>query len=159
VQNDGASDVAVRQWVPEDDESVLTGFVSTYNSEPWNDTWSRETAAQYLGEFRAMPRSTTLVAIVGERRVGAAYFHARTWQDASEIFIDELFVFPSAQRQGVGRALMAAIRDGAVGVGAEALTLLTDRNVPAFEFYTGVGFRAGRTQVFMIGRVRSRPLS
>lgn len=147
----GDVDVVVRRWASEDDGPLLAGFIATYTVEPWNDTWSLETAGQYLGEFRAMPRSTALVALVDERVVGAAYFHARTWQDASEIFIDEFFVFPSAQRQGVGKALMAAIRDRAAEVGAETLTLLTDRDVPAFQFYAGLGFREGRTQVFMIG--------
>ncbi|WP_404430785.1 GNAT family N-acetyltransferase [Microbacterium lacus] len=144
-------DVVVRQWASDDEDSVLDGFVATYNSEPWNDAWSRESAERYLAEFRAMPRSTVLVALVDGRVVGAAYFHARTWQDASEIYIDEFFVFPSAQRRGVGRALLAAIREEAAETGAEALTLLTDRDVPAFDFYARLGFREGKTQVFMIG--------
>lgn len=147
----GALDIAVRQWVPEDEDSVLAGFIDTYNGEPWNDDWNLSSAAQYLGEFRAMPRAITLVAIAEHRLVGAAYVHARTWQNASEIYIAEFFVFPAAQRRGVGRALMAEIRDRAAEVGAETLTLLTDRDVPAFEFYTAHGFREGTTQAFMIG--------
>ena len=61
--------------------------------------------------------------------VGAVYFHARTWQDTSEIFIDELFIFPAAQRQGIGRALMAAVRELATSEGMEAITLITDRDI------------------------------
>ncbi|MEV5069459.1 GNAT family N-acetyltransferase [Microbacterium sp. LMI12-1-1.1] len=148
---DTASSVTVRPWRPTDDISVLEGFVATYNGEPWNDSWTVESAAQYLGEFRAMPRSTTLVAVAADRVVGAVYFHARTWQDASEIFIDEFFVFPASQRQGIGHALMAAVRDRAAAEGAAALTLITDREMPAFGFYAGLGFREGSTHVFMIG--------
>lgn len=148
---DGAGDPKVRRWTPEDEDEVVAGFIDTYNAEPWNDAWAPETAAQYLAEFRAMPRAIALVALLGERVVGAAYFHARTWQDGSEIYIDEFFVFPQAQRRGVGRALVAAIRAVAAEVGAADLTLLTDRDVPAFDFYRGLGFREGRTQVFMIG--------
>jgi len=147
----GAGDPEVRRWAPENEEEVVAGFIDTYNAEPWNDAWVPETAARYLGEFRAMPRAIALVAVREERVVGAAYLHARTWQDGSEIYIDEFFVFPQAQRRGVGRALVAAIREAAAEIGAGDLTLLTDRDVPAFDFYRGLGFREGRTQVFMIG--------
>ncbi|CAI9394199.1 GNAT family N-acetyltransferase [Microbacterium sp. T2.11-28] len=146
-----AVDPEVRRWAPGDEEAVVAGFIDTYNGEPWNDAWVPETAAQYLAEFRAMPRAIALVALLGDRVVGAAYLHARTWQDGSEIYIDEFFVFPQAQRRGVGRALVAAIRDAAAEIGAADLTLLTDRDVPAFDFYRGLGFREGSTQVFMIG--------
>lgn len=145
------SDVTVRQGAPVDDDAVLAGFVETYNGEPWNDAWTTETAAAYLAELRGAPRSSILVALIDDHIAGAALFHARTWQDASEIYIDELFVFPTAQRRGVGRALVAAIRDHAAESGFESLTLLTDRDVPAFDFYVGLGFREGRSQVFMIG--------
>ncbi|MDR7187401.1 ribosomal protein S18 acetylase RimI-like enzyme [Microbacterium sp. BE35] len=79
-----------------------------------------------------MPRSTTLVAVAPAGVVGAVDFHA-------------------SQRQGVGRALMAALRDRATAEGIAALTLITDRDMPAFGFYAGLGFREGSTQVFMIG--------
>jgi len=148
---DASSSVGVRPWTPADDISVLEGFVAAYNGEPWNDSWTLESAAQYLGEFRAMPRSTTLVAVGPDGVIGAAYFHARTWQDTSEFFIDEFFIFPASQRRGVGRALMAAVRDRAAAEGVSAVTLITDRDMPAFGFYAGLGFREGSTQVFMIG--------
>ncbi|WP_243074157.1 GNAT family N-acetyltransferase [Microbacterium sp. SS28] len=148
---DTSSSLTVRPWRPEDDVSLIEGFVATYNGEPWNDSWTLESATRYLGEFRAAPRSTTLVAVASEGVVGAAYFHARTWQDESEMFIDEFFVFPASQRQGIGRALMAGVRDRATAEGVATLTLITDRDMPAFEFYAGLGFREGSTQVFMIG--------
>ena len=148
---DASASLTVRAWRPADDISVLEGFVATYNGEPWNGSWTLDSAAQYLEEFRAMPRSTTLVAVAPGGVVGAVYFHARTWQDTSEIFIDEFFIFPASQRQGIGRTLMAAVRDRATAEGMAALTLITDRDMPAFGFYAGLGFREGSTQVFMIG--------
>ena len=146
-----ASSVTIRPWRSDDETAVLEGFVATYNGDPWNDSWTVESAARYLEEFRAMPRSTTLVAVAADGVVGAVYFHARTWQDTSEIFIDEFFIFPESQRQGIGRALMAAVRERATAEGMAALTLITDRDMPAFDFYAGLGFREGSTHVFMIG--------
>jgi len=146
-----ADEVTVGLWTAELEGAVVSGFVETYNGEPWNDAWTPATAAQYLAEFRGMPRATALVAVIAGRVVGAAYVHARTWQDGSEIYIDEFFVFPHAQRRGVGRALLSSIRERADAMGAEDLTLLTDRDVPAFDFYRSLGFREGSRQVFMIG--------
>lgn len=143
--------VAVRLWEPGDDDALLAGFVDAYNRPPWNDAWSLATAAVYLGELRGIPRSATLVAVADSQFVGATTFHARTWQDESEIYIDEFFVAPAAQRRGVGHALMEGIRAFAADAGISDLVLLTDRDVPAFDFYRAHGFREGTRQVFMIG--------
>lgn len=143
--------VVIRPWEPGDDDALLTGFVDAYNCPPWNDAWTPATAAAYLGELRGIPRSATLVAIADSQFVGATTLHARTWQDESEIYIDEFFVAPAAQRRGVGRALMEGIRAFAADAGIGDLVLLTDRDVPALEFYRAHGFREGTRQVFMIG--------
>ena len=143
--------VEIRQWEPADNDAVIAGFMKTYGGAPWFDSWTPETAEQYLLEFQGMPRSATLVAVADGELAAATFFHARTWQESSEIYIDEFFVFPKFQGKGVGAALLAAVRVFATENGVASLALLTDRDKPAFEFYERNGLTAGRNQVFMFG--------
>ncbi|MEM7172094.1 MAG: GNAT family N-acetyltransferase [Pseudomonadota bacterium] len=52
--------------------------------------------------------------------------------------VEHLFVEPSHHGAGIGRALMAALQDGARSVGVDCLTVDSDPN--ALEFYQHMGF-------------------
>ncbi len=141
----------IRAWRPADDTELIPGFIATYNGAPWFDAWTAASAAAYLSELRGNSRAAALVCVAGNRLAGGVVMHARTFQTENEIYIDEFFVFPEFQRQGIGRALLAAVREHATSIGADALTLLTDSDKPAFDFYRANGFRIGEKQAFMIG--------
>jgi len=149
VLQDGSS--TIRAEMSSDGAAIVECFVSAYNSEPWCENWTVDSAIARLGELRHRARAASLVCVIDGVVVGAAFIHARTYQDASEIYIDEFFVRPEAQGKGVGKALVEAVREYARNIGADGLTLLTDDDKPAFEFYRAQGFRVGRTQRFMIG--------
>ena len=110
----------IRPWEPGDDEALRAGFVDAYNGQPLNDAWTSATAAAYLGELRGIPRSPVLVAVDDSQFVGATFFPARTWQDESEIYIDEFFASP--RRIGTASAVTRQVSAlgqrgyGAVGV-------------------------------------------
>lgn len=54
----------------------------------------------------------------------------------------DLFVVPGARRQGVGAALVEAVRDAARAAGARRLRLVTEvDNHAALDLYTRLGFR------------------
>lgn len=78
--------------------------------------------------------------------VGFATAH-RWWpppiyEDASEIYLDELYVTPSARRSGVGRRLFEAIRTWAGSLGAERLRLgMLSANENGANFWHRMGAR------------------
>ncbi|WP_423058340.1 GNAT family N-acetyltransferase [Brevibacterium linens] len=135
-----SSDVVIRPWQTEDAWTVHACFVATYMDEPWNETWSLDSAEKYLAELHEMPRSTVLVAEVNGEVRGATYLRARTWQDCSEFHIGALFVHPAWQKRGIGREMVNAIRSQATAESIVNILLLTDRRMPAIEFCHKVGF-------------------
>ena len=58
---------------------------------------------------------------------------------ATIIFIQDILVFPSVQRQGVGSALLRAVLEKYSGV--RQIELLTDNTEKTRAFYNSMGFR------------------
>lgn len=72
--------------------------------------------------------------------------------DGSDCKLDKLYVHPDSQRQGIGSALLAAIRDWAQQRAARRLWLQVNRgNAPAIAAYQKYGFRIIESRVFDIG--------
>lgn len=120
-----------------DEAPPLADLVALYRSVGW---------AAYASDperlARAVAASTaTLAAWQGERLVG----FARAIGDGAHVtFLADLLVAPDAQRAGVGRALLEAVRERAEG----RLVLLTDADGPR-AFYES----AGLTEASALGLV------
>lgn len=72
--------------------------------------------------------------------------------DGSDCKLDKLYVHPEHQRQGIGRALLEAIRDWAHQQQARRLRLQVNRgNAQAIAMYQHYGFRIVDSRVFDIG--------
>ena len=64
------------------------------------------------------------------------------WRVAEQFHINNLAVRPELRGRGLGRALLAAVLDAAVRLGATHATLEVRRsNAPARRLYEGAGFR------------------
>jgi GNAT superfamily N-acetyltransferase len=102
----------------------------------------------------------TFVAEDGEQFVGfgltieipASLRLAHFWQ------IRDLFVLPSHRRLGVGRALLASIREAAVSSGAVRLVVQTeDDNNPALRLYADSGYVLANGYCTLILRLAAAP--
>jgi GNAT superfamily N-acetyltransferase len=71
------------------------------------------------------------------------------------LFIEEFSVAPAYQRQGLGRALLAALEARARARGVAALTLTTDRTLPwNAPFYARCGFAEVAGPDWLMARLR-----
>jgi ribosomal protein S18 acetylase RimI-like enzyme len=98
-----------------------------------------ESSAQ---EFLADPRHRLAVALDGDFVVGfvSAVIYVHPDKPAPEMWINEIGVAPSHQRQGIGKALMQAILEEAKRSGCAEAWVLTDRvNLPAMAMYKSAG--------------------
>jgi GNAT superfamily N-acetyltransferase len=73
----------------------------------------------------------------GETLPGA---HEKVWWNNSEVFIEEMFVLPKKQGQGIGSRLMDALWQYVTEHRLAGLTLSTNRYAPAPAFYRKHGF-------------------
>jgi aminoglycoside 6'-N-acetyltransferase I len=128
-------------------------LIQAYNPPPWNNRWSFETAVTYLQEIIDTPRFVGFVVSADTKLVGAAFCHARTWWSKDELYIAELFVSPEFQRQGYGAALIKQIENFVNELDLSGFTLLTDKNMPAREFYKKHGVQQNEQIIFLYKRV------
>jgi ribosomal protein S18 acetylase RimI-like enzyme len=94
-----------------------------------------ESSAQ---EFLADPRHRIVVSLDDEIVVGfvSAVIYVHPDKPAPEMWINEIGVAPTYQRQGIGKALMQAILEEAKRSGCSEAWVLTDRaNLPAMTMY------------------------
>jgi aminoglycoside 6'-N-acetyltransferase I len=93
-------------------------------------------------EFLADPRHRLVVALDCDLIVGfiSAVIYIHPDKAAPELWINEIGVAPTHQRQGIGKALMQTILEEARRSACTEAWVLTERdNLPAMSMYTSVG--------------------
>lgn len=124
-------------------------FIQVFNEAPWNDRWERETAARYLLDFFRTPGFKGILATEGGEVLGFLFGAKRAWWSGDEFFIHEMCVRGDRQSQGIGKALLERLLEELNADGVAHVSLLTDRGIPAEEFYKRNGFAEIDRLVFM----------
>jgi GNAT superfamily N-acetyltransferase len=104
---------------------------------------ARASAEDFLRDgFGPVPRFESLIAEVDATAAGfALFFHNySTWEGCCGIYIEDLYVTPSARGRGIGGALLARVAALAVERGCRRLDLSVLHWNPAREIYAAMGF-------------------
>jgi GNAT superfamily N-acetyltransferase len=130
----------------EDDILRLIRELADYEREPD----AVEATAEELGThlFADDPRVFAHVAEQDDRIVGIAvwFLNFSTWTGRHGIYLEDLFVDPTARSGGVGRALVRALAAEAVARGCARLEwAVLDWNTSAKNFYRSLGARHNET--------------
>lgn len=123
-------------------------FIEVFNAEPWNDEWTFTKAQQYLLDFYHTPGFLGVLAVENEEILGFIFGVHKKWWRGDEFFINEMCVKSQQQNKGIGKALLNRLLrelDSTV----KNITLLTDRGIPAEEFYKKNGFEEIERLVFL----------
>ncbi|MGL4238250.1 GNAT family N-acetyltransferase [Tabrizicola sp.] len=132
---DGRPTFQLRLTGPKDAATILAADVFDGPARP-------ESVTRYLGAPGAPdPRNILILAEIGKRIVGFASGTVTDHPDKPRaLFINELGVNEDAQRRGIGRALLAAIRAEGRAQGCEVSWVLTEAdNAPARAVYASAG--------------------
>ena len=106
--------------------------------EVFDDPIVPETAQEFLAD----PRHRLVVAVDKDIVVGfvSAVIYVHPDKSAPEMWINEIGVAPTHQRQGIGKALMKAILEEAKQADCSEVWVLTDRaNLAAMAMYKSAG--------------------
>lgn len=116
-------------------------FINTFSNEPWNDDWSDEEQLNlYIRELTSQDNSLVYGLFDSNELIGLSMGHVRHWYTDTEYFIDELCISTSRQGSGAGTFFVKMIETDCRKFGINQIFLLTDKNVPAFQFYRKRGF-------------------
>jgi aminoglycoside 6'-N-acetyltransferase I len=124
-------------------------YIKSYNRAPWNYAFTKEKAVQYLTEYTERSRFVGFVLIEDEQIMGAMFGHSKTWWTDDLLYIDELFISPDSQRMGYGRRLINHCQRYAKQQGYEVVTLMTNKHMPAINFYKDLDYLEAEQFVFL----------
>lgn len=105
----------------------------------------------YVERLLAREDLWILAARAGEEVVGGLTAHVlpMTRSESTELFIYDLAVHPDHQRKGIGRALVAHLRDAGRAAGHGAIFVpADDEDTHALDFYRAVGGEGAPVTIF-----------
>jgi aminoglycoside 3-N-acetyltransferase I len=143
-----SDDVQVRRLGPRDRELARVTF--DLLADVFGEKHDRLTDA-YLDELLGRPWFLVLAATDGGQAVGGLTAHVlpMTACEGAEVFIYDVAVVDDYQRRGVGRRLLAAVRDEASRLGTSSVFVLADNeDAGALAFYRTLGGVASGVTLF-----------
>lgn len=138
----------IRKMTEQDLDGGTDLFVEIFNDEPWGDQWTLEGTKQYVSDFFYAPNFLGLLAVEDDEIVAFLYGASRAWWSGREFYINEMGVKKEARQKGVGTILLHALEKELEEDKVKYVSLLTDRGMPAEEFYRAIGFEEIERLVF-----------
>ena len=124
-------------------------LVDAYNSEPWNDEWTPETAFRKLDCFYKSPDFIGLLAYQDGKLIGACVGNIEPYYTGDYFYLKEMFVSPEAQKLGVGKKLMESLKIQLAELGIKQVILFTSNEFFPFNFYEKAAFKVMEGMVMM----------
>ena len=130
----------IKEFAINDFQKCCEVFMQTFNSPPWNDQFTIETAGIYLQELVDNKRFVGYTLWVDELLIGAAFCHMRYNWRGDEFCLDIIYISPDYQGKGYGSVILDAVEKSAKENNCMNITLSTSANAPACKLYKKFGF-------------------
>ena len=125
----------------EDKEAITNVFTGVFTKEPWNDDWSdKNQLDMYINDLVGQGYSLTYGLYDDDELIGIALGYIKHWYSGTEYIIEEFCIKTDRQGSGAGTFFVAEIEKAIKEMGLKQIFLLTDTNVPAYNFYKKNGF-------------------
>ena len=136
-----------------DKEIITDVFTSVFTKEPWNDDWSDKAQLDmYINDLVGQGYSLTYGLFDDAELIGIALGYVKHWYSGTEYIINEFCVKTERQGAGAGSFFITEIEKAIKEMGIKQIFLLTDSNVPAYNFYKKNGFSEEQTTRPMVKR-------
>ena len=137
-------------------ERMADLFQKAFAGEPWNDDWSdRAQLLEYVKEISG-GRNALNYGIVRDGKLAAmALGMVRHWWEGTNYNIEELYVDPDFQGQGLGSRFLQMIAEEVKGRGLAGIFLQTDNDKPSYHFYHKIGFKDLNTHISLYKSVKA----
>ncbi len=142
--------MVIRDYAQDDFNACVTLFCTVFNQSPWDDQWTDTLAAEFLHDLILMPKFVGKVAVHDEGGiVGLCFAQDKVWWKGHIMYIHEMCVDDTKQRQGIGTQLIQTMKEEAVQRGISNISLLTERHYAAYSFYRKLGFKEAKNTRLM----------
>ena len=134
-------------------EAITNVFLGVFTKEPWNDDWSDTNQLDmYINDLVGQSYSLTYGLFDDAELIGIALGYVKHWYSGTEYIINEFCIKTDRQGAGAGSFFIAEIEKAIKEMGIRQIFLLTDSNVPAYQFYKKNGFSEEETTRPMVKR-------
>lgn len=116
-------------------ENCAEILVQAYNSEPWNDNWTKGKALEKLTCFYNSPKFIGLMAFIDDQPVGCCIGNIEPYYIGDYFYLKEMFVSPQFQHKGIGRKLIESIKAELNKMDIETIILFTGKEFFPYDFY------------------------
>ena len=134
--------------------AVIELLLDIFSGEPWNDDWTNEQIDYYVEELMGNKNSLCFGLFKNGTLAGIALGRIKSWYQGKEFCIEEFGIISSLQCSGLGTEFMRVIENALAAEGLSYITLLTDRRVPAYNFYLKNGFFEQKETVFFVKDIK-----
>jgi aminoglycoside 6'-N-acetyltransferase I len=144
----------MRKFTMEYTDKCAELFKEVFSAYPWYDDWvSIEQTRIYLMELIENPVFEGFVACEGPNIVAVCFGHKRSWWMGKEFFIDEFYVRNESQGNGIGTKMLNYVKESLFEDDYKRLVLLTNKGIPAEEFYIKNGFYNNKNRTVMVNEL------
>ncbi|ENK1243676.1 GNAT family N-acetyltransferase [Clostridium botulinum] len=132
-----------------DIKEVVDIYVNTFNSPPWNDKWTIETASKRLYQMINCESSYGLVAYEDELICGIILGNEEQYYDGIVFNIKEFCVRNDIRNKGLGTKIFEEFENRLKGKGMTKITLVTTKDYRTEGFYKKRGLESNNEMVVM----------
>lgn len=116
-------------------------YMSVFNSPPWNDSWSEETAVRRISEIMSPDTFIVKAAYIDDAPIGIIMGQSEQSDVSVQFHLLELCVKNTAQNKGIGTSLINELTAELKSQGITHIYLITSHGEKTEGFYSRRGFR------------------
>ena len=124
-------------------------FVSVFNSEPWNDSWTIETAQIRIENMMKTNTFVGKAIFCDDDLKGIIWGQKEQYYNGIHFQIQEFCVKISEQRKGYGKTLLRALKASLSEAGINNIYLITSKGERTEGYYSKRGFTTSEYMILM----------
>ncbi|MGG4471453.1 GNAT family N-acetyltransferase [Paenibacillus alvei] len=130
-------------------EQCIELYISVFNSEPWNETWTYPSAKERLTDLLDTPKFLGFLLYEKGDLIGFIAGHSKKSYAGSTFYLAELCINNRIQGKGYGTKLLNCLEDELQKRDIQSLYLLTANGGAAEMFYLKNGYEINENRVVM----------
>lgn len=115
-------------------------YTQTFSSAPWNENWSEQSALERLSHFYRSEGFLGIIALE-QNAIGLALGNIEPYHSGPLFYLREMCTAENQQGKGIGGKVLQALQSELTLIGVNQIYLMTQRAIPATDFYIQQGFK------------------
>jgi len=130
-------------------DGCVSLYQQVFNCEPWNESWTNETAGERLRDLVYTPKFFGIMFYEGEMLAGFIPGKCKRTYQGLTYYIAECCVNPEIQGKGYGSKMLKFLEKELKGRGVRSIYLLTATEGLAQTFYEKNGYLVNENRMVM----------